>query len=698
MKRRNQELGVGRTGFFKRVPALPAQSPGVALPAPGPYPHPKRVGWPVKSLHFGFVGRDGDFHAEYDAKIRDGHIDTSAEAEYIQITGDGFETNVAMRIVIAFDALQIVSYDAERGTCLLSLVYAPSFEIYTSHSPRDAVRVIAYDQTHRDIAPYTSRHLLLRTPNSRTIEQLVAQFARLPVPAAVPRPIEIEHRRLAYYGPEHLMAFRARMSALRPGHAFQLEAILHDGSLLPSEFVELEQMLGKLEEEMTDENSNLLNDKYKGGPGDERRIADLMEQVLVDLRRRLTQESFKRMNELVREAEAISGVWGHNNTGPRKHVEGEEEGKEETGSSSEESGTSDSEDATSDSEASSNEEDAEENAQSLSPKKKGKSRSHSQSSSGLDDELPNLGTPGSVIKSAGATAAARPESDSEASTTDSEDATTDSEASDDGEREINGKHVAVTTDSISNSVESSEPAESIDLETSEKIATVEEGEQSATTTAVDGTTTDAGYSTAVTSEAAVRRRRKSCRNRAPRSTGTRSSGSSALASGESDDDTATDSELDSEAESESELASGSDSDSGSSEGDDETDSEDEYSSKDSSAEDAGKASKELVVAASGPAVDPNADPVDEPRRKPKDTTPFDLRAELDASVYAVLKMREQMSLLPDDNHFFCHHVYITPSGKLFDGPFVEQSNAVVRKFPDATDVSAGPCPEVGLRK
>lgn len=546
-------------GFFKPEPEGPIKM-SAALPPPGPYLAPKRTGWPLKSLHFGFVDRDGVFHAEYDSKLKDGHIEAAVDSEFLQITGEGFATNVAARMVVTFDALEEIRYDAspDASTCLLALVYAPSFEVYKSRSPRDVVRVIAYDETHRAIAPYVSRHLLLRAKSPAALNYLVAGLKRLPLPNPRAGPIDVLYDHLAHYDQRQLQTFRARLSALRPSHAFQLEAILHDGSLVPSEFVELEHMLAKLENELRTTQHDLQND--------DKRLTDLVEQVLVDLRKRLAQDRFKR----TRAAVDLANV----KAPQEKLADGAEDGRDK-----------------------------------LSDEEKSESESKS------DDEVDH------DVKGKGK-------------------AKDDNEDKEEGEEKSRRRRTSSTASSAAAAVvvadvKSKGKEKAVDMNGDE-----EDDKKSSTS---DRSWTVAGGSDSASESAS-----------------------------ESEDDTG------------SESGTGSDSDSGSESG---SDSASESDSESGSASESGSGSSSGSESESEEEVraDETFHAINFAKGKSPAARPLVLQDELDASVYAVLKLREQMNLLPDENHFFCRHVYITPSGRLFDGPFVEQSNSVMRKFPQATD-------------
>lgn len=89
----------------------------------------------------------------------------------------------------------------------------------------------------------------------------------------------------------------------------------------------------------------------------------------------------------------------------------------------------------------------------------------------------------------------------------------------------------------------------------------------------------------------------------------------------------------------------------------------------------------------------------------EESLPFQLEVMVEVSRHAVVDLRERLNLVVDENHFLCRHVFITPTGRFFEGPFVEQvihplgltlfeleadcvdsqGNSIIRKYPQGVD-------------
>lgn len=266
--------------FRKQPPPKPR--PVFLLPTRYRGPAPTRKGYRVEQLHFGVLDRDGStFHSELQPTFVDGHLDTELDAEFLHITAEAFD-KLPIRIVIAFDSVEsfIVDHTAgSGGTLLLTLSFAPSLEVFTSPSPMDVVRVTAYSADHRQIAPYTSRHILLTFSSSDVLLPLLVALESLPLPRPTVKILSVTHKHLQHYSQEKLLAFRVRLGSIPPPYAFQFEAILHEGLLFPFEFTELFE-------------SRILELDVIHGEL-------VTERILVELKKRLSSDRMARTTEVL---------------------------------------------------------------------------------------------------------------------------------------------------------------------------------------------------------------------------------------------------------------------------------------------------------------------------------------------------------------------------------------------------------------
>lgn len=74
-----------------------------------------------------------------------------------------------------------------------------------------------------------------------------------------------------------------------------------------------------------------------------------------------------------------------------------------------------------------------------------------------------------------------------------------------------------------------------------------------------------------------------------------------------------------------------------------------------------------------------------PQPLPLPSSPFNLIELLQSSKAAVVLGSARLEVLRDENVIHCRHVAITPTSMYFEGPFVEASNAIVRRYPAGQD-------------
>ncbi|BGP56785.1 hypothetical protein JCM8202v2_004415 [Rhodotorula sphaerocarpa] len=241
---------------------------------------PRWEGFKVSSLYFGTLDERGfgSFTVERTVPIKQGLMEFASMAGRetvksgtVTVGGVGFVPAHAVQILFPPGFLSSLYHapaprepgedpDVEPFYLVIGSRWTPRFFAYISKHPAGRVtsnvRVSALDAQHARQVPYLSRHLLLRVEFARagsfrptyaraaathkTFEDLETECARnnLPKPQRLERLSVVEEQRHSRAALDRLsLAFRP----LSPAHSYQLEGILRDGTLTPSELSQLVQ-------------------------------------------------------------------------------------------------------------------------------------------------------------------------------------------------------------------------------------------------------------------------------------------------------------------------------------------------------------------------------------------------------------------------------------------------------------------------
>lgn len=171
-------------------------------------------------------------------------METNKSGGYLVITGDGFGTSPAstraIRVVVSFDSVESILTDSP--SAFLNLLFSPSFETYTSSIPAKIERAKAFSKAHQELGAFANRHLRVKFAQRLELAKFSAKIPTLSLPPALVRQVQIEQRRL--YASTDLSQLRAWFSSIDVRLAFQLEVVLHEGTLSPQEILALEDDAG----------------------------------------------------------------------------------------------------------------------------------------------------------------------------------------------------------------------------------------------------------------------------------------------------------------------------------------------------------------------------------------------------------------------------------------------------------------------
>lgn len=225
----------------------PASPPVPPLPPFGPpaKPFPLRAlreDWfAIKTLTFGVLDRNGVYIEDINSHCRDAYIalfkrHSTKTIIGVDISGTGFNHEEVFCIKI--NPSSIVNLVGGQGQLIFELAHSPQFEVSLSSSTESFVRVSAFDERHEKVSSFVSKtiRIELTVPDQlkKLVEELVPALSIRPVPINV----RVKHQHL--YSDSH---FPLALNSFPIPVAFQIDAIIYDGTAFPFELREVEDFI-----------------------------------------------------------------------------------------------------------------------------------------------------------------------------------------------------------------------------------------------------------------------------------------------------------------------------------------------------------------------------------------------------------------------------------------------------------------------